>query len=427
MRAARATWVVAALALCLPLAVLAQEYRELNVKKGRLAGDQYLAGTTVDVHGSVEGDLTMAALQAGLDGTVSGDVNAAGLLVHVGGVVGDDVRALGGKVIVQGWVGDGLLVAGGEISLTRGTRVGGNAILGGRRIVDLGDVAGNLDAAGAYVEIDGDVTGVARIRSDDVVIGPRARLRGDLVVTGARPPRIADGAVVGGKVTVVAPSPRTLGAWVVAAARAALMQIGMLLLAWAWLALAPGLARDAVAMEWRSPWFAETLGIAAVFGLPLASVLLALTVVGIPVAIGTGFRLDPPRAGRLLLDGALPGGLASTQDEAPGGFPAPGGAAALDAFGAAPAAAGRGTAVGRLGGDGGFGPGRSRRGGARGPAGSRARARQPCTARPSLRMKSISGASRGPRAAAARSSRSCPALAGEKSTTSTCGLVRQNR
>jgi cytoskeletal protein CcmA (bactofilin family) len=284
----RAAWLAAALALCAPVAALAQEYQELNVKKGRLVGDQILAGATVDVHGSVEGDLTMAALQAGLDGTVSGDVTAAGLLVHVGGVVVDDVRALGGRVIVQGWVGDGLLAAGGEISLMRGTRVGGNAILGARRIVDLGDVAGSLDAAGAYVEIDGDVAGAARIRSDDVVIGPRARIRGDLVVTGARPPRIADGAVVGGKVTVTAPSSRTLGEWGVAAARAALMQIGMLLLVWAWTAVAPALARDAAAMEWRSPWFAETLGIAAVFGLPLASVLLALTVVGIPVAIGMG-------------------------------------------------------------------------------------------------------------------------------------------
>ena len=288
MTPGRVVRLAAALALCAPVAALAQEYQELNVKKGRLVGDQYLSGATVDVHGRVEGDLTMAALQAGLDGTVSGDVTAAGLLVHVGGVVGDDVRALGGRVIVEGWVGDGLLVAGGEVSLARGTRVGGNAILGGRRIVDLGDVAGNLDAAGSYVEIDGDVAGVTRIHSDDVVIGPRARLLGDLVVTGARPPRMAEGARVGGKVTVVAPSPRTPGAWGVAAARAALVQIGMLLLVSAWMALAPALARDAAAMEWRSPWLAETLGIAAVFGLPLASVLLALTVVGIPVAIGMG-------------------------------------------------------------------------------------------------------------------------------------------
>ncbi len=278
---------VAALALCWAVLAGAQEYRELNVKKGTLVGDQYLSGATVDVHGRVEGDLTMAGLQAGLDGTVSGDVNAAGFLVHVGGVVGDDVRALGGKVIVQGWVGDGLLAAGGEIALTRGTRVGGDAILGGRRIVILGDVDRDLHAAGAHVEIDGDVGGAARIHSDEVVIGPKARLRGDLVVTGANPPRIAEGARIAGKVTVAAPGRVTLGAWVVGAARAALMQIGMLLVAWAWMALAPGLARDAAALEWRSPWFAETLGIAAIVGLPIASVLLALTVVGIPVAIGT--------------------------------------------------------------------------------------------------------------------------------------------
>ena len=285
-RAAR--FVAAALALSGPLAAQAQEFQQLLVKKGTLRGDQYLAGSTVDVHGTVEGDLTMAGLQAGLDGTVTGDVNAAGLLVHVGGVVGDDVRALGGKVVVEGWVGDGLLAGGGEIFLTRGTRVGGNAILAARRIVSRGDVRGNLDATGSYVEIDGDVEGTARIRSDELVIGPKARLLGDLVVQGANPPRIAEGARVAGKVTVSAPVPDTLGAWIVAAARASLMQIGMLLVAWAWMALAPVLARDAAAIEWRSPGLAETFGVAAVAGLPLAAVLLALTVVGIPVAIGVG-------------------------------------------------------------------------------------------------------------------------------------------
>jgi len=60
----------------------------------------------------------------------------------------------------------------------------------------------------------------------------------------------------------------------------------MLLLAWAWMALAPSMAREAAAFEWRSPGRAEAMGIAAVFGLPLVAVLLAVTVVGIPVAVG---------------------------------------------------------------------------------------------------------------------------------------------
>lgn len=284
VRAARL--LLATLALAGPVAAAAQEYRELNVKKGRLEGDQYLAGATVDVHGRVTGDLTMAGLQAGLDGIVDGDVTAAGLLVHVGGVVGDDAIVLGGKVIVQGWVGDGLLVGGGEISLTRGTRVGGDAMLAGRRIVILGDVEGNLDAAGAYVEIDGDVKGKARIRSGEVVIGPKARLSGDLVVFGANPPRIAEGARVAGKVTVTAAAPPTPGAVVVSLAREALIQLGLLLLVGSWMLVAPVLAREAAAMEWRRPWFAETLGIGALVGLPIATVALALTLVGLPAAVG---------------------------------------------------------------------------------------------------------------------------------------------
>ena len=280
-------WILAAvLALAGGAEARALEVQELLIKKGVQRGDQYLAGKTVDVHGKVEGDITMAAFQAGLDGVATGDVNAVGLLVHVGGVVHDDVRALGGKVIIQGWVGDGLLAAGGEITITRNTRVGGDAMLAGRRIVNHGDVEGDIDAVGSYVEIDGDVGGAVRVRSDEVVIGPRARLSGDLVVHGANPPRIDPRATLGGKVTVEGPVPPTWRERAVGAVREALMQLGFLLLAAVWMAVAPTLSRDAAALEWRSPGFAETLGIAAVFGLPLAAVLLAATVVGIPVAIG---------------------------------------------------------------------------------------------------------------------------------------------
>jgi cytoskeletal protein CcmA (bactofilin family) len=266
--------------------VRAQEFQELIVKKGILRGDQYLAGGTVDVHGKVEGDLTMAAAQAGLDGIVTGDVAAIGALVHVGGVVGDDVRVLGGRVIVQGSVGDGLLAGGGEVTLTRGTRVGGKAILGGRRVVDLGDVDGDLLAAGQYVEIDGDVRGRTTVRADEVVIGPKARLSGDLVVRSPNPPRIAEGARISGKVILdEIPGPGFLG-WLRIAARAAAMQVGLLLVAWSWMVFAPRLSRDAAVLEWRETGIVQGFGFAVVVGLPILAVLLAITVVGIPLAVG---------------------------------------------------------------------------------------------------------------------------------------------
>jgi hypothetical protein len=266
--------------------VRAQEFQELIVKKGILRGDQYLAGGTVDVHGKVEGDLTMAAAQAGLDGIVTGDVAAIGALVHVGGVVGDDVRVLGGRVIVQGSVGDGLLAGGGEVTLTPGTRVGGNAILGGRRVIDLGDVDGDLLAAGQYVEIAGDVRGRTTVRADEVVIGPKARLSGDLVVRSPNPPRIAEGARISGKVILdEIPGPGFLG-WLRIAARAAAMQVGLLLVAWSWMVFAPRLSRDAAVLEWRETGIVQGFGFAVVVGLPILAVLLAITVVGIPLAVG---------------------------------------------------------------------------------------------------------------------------------------------
>ena len=264
----------------------AQEFDELIVKKGLLRGDQYLAGGTVDVHGKVEGDLIMAGAQAGLDGIVTGDVAAVGALVHVGGIVGDDVRVLGGRVIVQGTVGDGLLAGGGEITLTRGTRVGGNAILGGRRVTDLGDVDGDLLAAGQYVEIAGDVRGRTTIRAEEVVIGPKARLYGDLVVRSPNPPRIADGAQIVGKVVLDAPPAPGFAKWLGGVAWAAGLQLGLLLVAWAWMFFAPRLSREAAVLEWRKMGLVQGIGFAVVFGLPLVAVLLAITVVGIPLAIG---------------------------------------------------------------------------------------------------------------------------------------------
>jgi len=264
----------------------AQEFEDLIVKKGLLRGDQYLAGGTVDVHGKVEGDLVMAAAQAGLDGIVTGDVAAIGALVHVGGIVGDDVRALGGRVIVQGIVGDGLLVGGGEITLTRGTRVGGNAILGGRRVMDLGDVDGDLLAVGQYVEIAGDVRGRTTIRAEEVVIGPKARLYGDLVVRSPNPPRIADGARIVGKVVLDAPPAPGFAQWLGGAAWTVGLQLGLLLVAWAWMFFAPRLSREAAVLEWRKMGLIQGIGIAVVFGLPLVAVLLAITLVGIPLAVG---------------------------------------------------------------------------------------------------------------------------------------------
>lgn len=278
LAAAAATWI--------PAGVAAQEAGELVLKQGApLAGDQYLAGGSVDVLARVRGDLLAAGGQVGVGADVDGDVLAVGGLVYVAATVRDDLRAAGGRVIVVGEVGDELTAVGGDVLLRRTGQVRGRALLAGGRVRLLGDVAKGLHAAAEVVEIDGAVGGDAVVWARQVVLGPSARIAGDLRVTSENPPRIAPGAVVAGAVAREAPRPEGGRAAVGRLLRGAALQLGLLLAAWAWLALAPVAAREAGRVGREEPALAMGMGVAVLFGLPVAALGLAVTVVGIPVAV----------------------------------------------------------------------------------------------------------------------------------------------
>ncbi|HQR29917.1 MAG TPA: hypothetical protein PLL32_05870, partial [Anaeromyxobacteraceae bacterium] len=257
---ARTAALVALAAAGLGPPAVAQEAGDLVVKKGSRTGDLWLAGYTVDVHGVVDGDVNGVGIQAGLDGSVKGDVNLAGLRVRVGGIVGDDARAVGGHVVVQGSVSDGLLVAGGQVEVTRNTYVGGTALIAGGQLRLLGDFHGDLRAAGKRVELDGEADRTVTVWSDDVRVGPRAHLRGDLVVRGENPPVLADGARIDGKVTHEPPPAMGGAGRLLAAVRAALLQLGMLAVAGALVLLAPGLGRAASSLRLRGMGLPEAAG-----------------------------------------------------------------------------------------------------------------------------------------------------------------------
>jgi hypothetical protein len=284
-------WGAAALAVALcsaPRLATPQDTGEVVVREGRLAGNQYLAGGSVDVLGAVDGNLAAAGGQVGVGGAVSGDVLAAGALVYVGGAVGGDVRALGGRVLVTGPVGGDVLAAGGEVVLRRHASIDGRALLGAGRVRVLGRIGRGLLAGGEVVEIDGAVGGDVRVRARYVSLGPGARIEGDLVVDGGATPRIDPAARIRGRVRVEAPQGEGARGVLGKVLRAAALQLGMLLAAWAWLVLAPGVAREAGRVARSEPTLSLGLGVAVLLGLPLAAVALAITVVGIPVAVAAG-------------------------------------------------------------------------------------------------------------------------------------------
>jgi hypothetical protein len=174
------------------------------------------------------------------------------------------------------------------VVVRRAAWVDGRAILGGGRVRVLGGIGRGLVAGGEVVEIDGPVGGDARIRARQVILGPSARIEGNLVVDGGATPRIDPAARVAGKVEVESSAPVGARAMMGRLLQAFALQLGLLLAAWAWLVLAPGLAREAGRVARAEPTLSLGFGVAVLFGLPVAALALAVTVVGIPVAVAAG-------------------------------------------------------------------------------------------------------------------------------------------
>ena len=283
----RAACLSAAMA-ALGLAAPARSQQAANVVEtaGEVLGDQYLAGRLVKVGGRVRGDVFAAGSGVSVAGDVEGDVAAVAGRVEVGGRVADDVRVAGAQVHLRARVGDEVVAAGGEVVLHRESQVAGRALLAGRHVVVDGSVGRGVEAAGERVEVEGEVAGDVAVAAEHVSLGPRARIGGSLTVRSAEPPRIAEGARIAGPVTIVGARAGGTGGWFGSLLRAVAIQVGLFLLAWAWLVLAPGLARGAVQAARREAALAVGFGVAVLFGLPVLALALAVTFVGLPLAAG---------------------------------------------------------------------------------------------------------------------------------------------
>jgi cytoskeletal protein CcmA (bactofilin family) len=278
-------WMVVAVALALAPAAPGEEPAGAGRSPRTPEGDQYLAAPEVRVTGAVDGDLIAAGATVTVTGEVRGDLVAAAGRVEVAGRVSDDVRVAGGQVHVRGEVGDEVLAAGGEVVLHRGSAVGGKATLAGRNVVAAGSVRKDLRVGAERVELDGEVGGTAGIVAERVVVGPRARIAGDLVVRSREAPLIDPGAQVGGRVVRLPPRDGGLGGLLGTVLRAVAFQLGLLVLAWAWLVLVPGVSREAVRVERQEPGVSLGFGVGVLFGLPAAALALTITFVGIPLAL----------------------------------------------------------------------------------------------------------------------------------------------
>lgn len=258
-----------------------------NARETTIAGDYFGAGSNLTPGMAVEGDAFIAGGQVSLQTPVAGDAVLSGGTVAISAPVGDDLYASGGSVLLESAVNGNARLAGADVEIAKSANVAGKVTIAGRTVRVLGKVGHQLAVFGDKVTIDGHVAGNVTVASRTLEIGPNARISGKLTYRGPAEPVINTGAVISGGMNHpdadfdgdFQPLSRVAG-WTLAIA----FTLGLFFLGLIGILFGP-VTTSKIGQLVRSRQFACLgIGLVMILCVPLAALVLAMTVVGIPLA-----------------------------------------------------------------------------------------------------------------------------------------------
>jgi len=234
---------------------------------GIINGDLLAFGGTVEVHGTVKGDLLSFAKRIVVSGTVEGNIFDLSNSLDLDGQLGHNLYGLMQSLRVNGRVGEGMLAGAGDVTLE-------------------GEVNRSVHVYAGTLDVSGRVGRELAMAGDHLTVTSTARIGGNLSakVRDLSNVHIADGATITGTRDIqrrVRENRFTRpefyffqAVWLAAA----------MLVGWLGLILFPGFfqgSTHAVGAGWRS----LGLGFAVLAGVPVAIILTAITLVGLPASL----------------------------------------------------------------------------------------------------------------------------------------------
>ncbi len=280
-------------ALALPLAVQAQAIVVLP-RGETVSGNVLRLGQRVDIDGNVAGDAFVFGSDVTVAGNIGGDLIVAAQRLTVTGTVAGSIRAAAGDIVLSSAVGRNVTVVANTVRQQSESTVKGSFGALAGTVEQRGTVEGSLDVVAKAVVIAGTVVGGGQIRNEvgwpeepsgATTVKRGATVSGTLLHFGSRPVAIEDGA----KVSTVAERgassvpARSLASWRVF--WKVIDFLGLLLIGYLIVWLLPReVASITVAMV-KSPVRSMVVGIITLFGTPLVVVIVAMTLVGLPLGL----------------------------------------------------------------------------------------------------------------------------------------------
>ncbi len=278
--------------------VYAQDKYDLLPANQVISADYIRAAEQVRVDGHITGDAFLAGGLVTVNGKIDGDLFVVGGKVTVNGEVGNSVRILGGDVVLNGPVGRNVLLVCGNCTVTKQASVSGSLLVS----------AGNADIAapvigkgfryfGGRLYLNSPITNEAFVvANQEFILGPSSSVSGDLKYTGNNQVVVQDGATVAGRIAYEKINkdeefPRFFGAsgaFLVFEKIKPFVEFGgflvSALLGVLFLGLFPKYFEKVAVAVSKEPVASFGWGILVILVVPVVAVLLAITIVGIPIS-----------------------------------------------------------------------------------------------------------------------------------------------
>lgn len=137
----------------------------------------FRAATDITVRDTVNNDAYLVGHIINVDSTIDGDLLALGSIINIAGTVTQDVRILGGIVNISGTVGRNVTILGGSVNIAPTAVIKGDVINVGKKLVFGGSSSGLLKFTGEEATISGIVGQDAEIYAYKVQLDDKAVIK----------------------------------------------------------------------------------------------------------------------------------------------------------------------------------------------------------------------------------------------------------
>ena len=265
---------------------VAGENKNVTLRANETVDDNlFAAGDTVVIDGTVNGDLIAFARSVTIHGTIKGNVITGATNIEVTGTVEGSILAGGQNIQIDGKVGRNAVGFGQSVIIGKDATIGGDAAGFGNPHMN-GAVAHSFYAFG-MTDIAGSVGRNVTFRGGNLSVLPSARITGDLTsyVSRAEAVHVDPSAMIGGKQSVEVTKPGPSRYSRVGFYFSELLHVAAAFVAGILLLLIFPKLRHAGFSDIVSVLKSGGIGFLLVFATPIAALCVAITLIGIPVAL----------------------------------------------------------------------------------------------------------------------------------------------